>query len=151
MRSSAGNQIQPLLHPDDPTVPLLTGLIISAPKPKFSTDVIPPFNVLLSNIDIVNDGAVFAAYNVPHCDGPWDPAPVPDRVAQYGVVEKTWLEPGAGPGAAQTAANMWASLWAGPGQAAPEMVGLPPVGMLGVNKGVFEMDYLEAPMMSVGA
>lgn len=151
LRSSQGNQIQTLLNGDDPTVSLLNGVTVTAPRPYFSTDPIPPFNVLLSNIDIVNDGEVFDVYNVPRCEGPWDPVPVADRVAQYAVVEKAWLNPGAGQEAAQKAATMWATLWAGPGETPPEIVGGPPAGMLGPNRGVFEMDYLEAPMVSVSA
>ena len=151
MNSPDGNLIDSLLHADDPTRTLLNGLVITAPKPNFSTDMIPPFNVLLSNIDIVNDGAVYNEYNVSPCDGPWAPAPVSDRVAQYGVVEKAWLAPSAGASAAQRAVDMWATLWAGLGQKVPVMVGGPPLGMLRANRGLFELDYLEAPMVSVAS
>ncbi|KAK3338676.1 hypothetical protein B0T25DRAFT_599354 [Lasiosphaeria hispida] len=133
MYSPNGNQIGSLLNGNDPTVSLLNGLIITAPKP---------------NIDIVNDGEVFNQYNVLRCNGPWDPVPMTDKVAQC-VVERTWLNPSAGPGAAQKAVEMWAKLWAGPGESVPQMMGEPPKRMLGANKSIFELDYLEAPMVSI--
>lgn len=96
----------------------------------------------------VNQEHEFNKYNVASCRGTWSPAdPLQNAIDQYNLVESMWLSPGAGLDAAQTAATMWAGLWTGSGQTPVVLVGAAPKGLL--EKKMFELDYLAAPMLSV--
>ncbi|KAH6972720.1 hypothetical protein BKA56DRAFT_592736 [Ilyonectria sp. MPI-CAGE-AT-0026] len=145
----SGNQISSLLNGDDPTMPLMNGLTILAPKPNHSQDQIPAFNVLVSNQDNVNAGTTYNQYNVPHCDGPWAPKNAVDPKSQYELVVSTWTQPAWSAGVAQKTVEMWATLWAGPGETPPVMMGSPPNGLFADNAAAFDLDYLVPPLVSV--
>ncbi|OIW33122.1 hypothetical protein CONLIGDRAFT_666486 [Coniochaeta ligniaria NRRL 30616] len=154
---SQGNQIPTLLDgTTTPTLPLMTGVTITAPPPLKSPGPIPPFNVLDSNIEHVNSPHEFLQPACDTCATAWNPAePLPPdqhktTLPQYHLVEDTWTA--AGGATAQAAAQLWASLlWQKAGETEPTVVmrGAPPAGLLVPE--VFELDYLAAPMVSVAA
>ncbi|KAM7183885.1 hypothetical protein V8F20_012446 [Naviculisporaceae sp. PSN 640] len=146
----SGNQISELLNGDNPTVLLMNGVTVTAPKPYYSADVIPPFNVLISNIEQENKDHEYKQYNLLDASTRWNPAPPlseTDLDAQYTLVETKWLTPDLGADTAANAAALFAArLWARPGQVGPTLVGKPPVGLL--EKKVFVLDYLAPPMVT---
>ena len=144
----SGNQISSLLSGDSPTIPLMTGVQLTAPAPEFAPDEIPPFDIKVAGTSTIGP---YSQGSLAEADRKWLPKHCVKGEQQWIDVQNNWLSPCEGSLAAQDVADAWVRVlgWKSADGKAVELGAAAPKLLLG-NRKFFETYYLSAPMISVG-
>ncbi|KAL8372578.1 hypothetical protein RB595_002087 [Gaeumannomyces hyphopodioides] len=141
--TGGNNNVGELLESSDGSMPLLMGVLVTAPKPIKSRDNLPVYNIADATLVRLTAEKVFPKPAASNAD--WEPAEPPkDAVEHYGAVLEVWKKPTLGSGGRRGFVDSWASAFGwGQDKMAGKMGAMPKK-----IRSRFEKLYVAAPLMT---
>lgn len=135
--TGGNNNVGELLKSSDSSMPLLMGVLVTAPKPIRSRDPLPIYNIADATLVRLTAEKVFPKPAASNAD--WEPAePAQDVAEHYDAVLGAWGKPALASDGQRGFVNSWASAFGwGRGQ------------MSGKIRSRFKKLYVAAPLMTV--
>lgn len=141
--TGGNNNVGELLKSSDGSMPLLMGVLVTAPKPIKSRDNLPVYNIADATLVRLTAEKLFPKPAPSNAD--WEPAEPPkDAVRHYGDVLEAWKKPALGSDGRRGFVDSWASAFGwGQDKMAGKMAAMPKK-----MRSRFEKLYVAAPLMT---